>query len=125
MADDPKGAVRRFYDAMNSRDIDAVLACYAYGAVLDVIAEGKWGGEQTPSRDVLEGFYATFPEIEFTLGGMVAEGDRVAVDLSSEGATKGGKPYCNRYHNYFEIRDGKIAYFREFPTNVAKPVTAD
>ena len=123
MSDAAKETVRRFYDAMNSRDIDAVLACYADGAVLDVIAEGKWGGEQAPSRQVLEGFYATFPEIRFTLGTMVAEGGRVSVDLSSQGQLANGKPYANRYHNYFEVEGGKVAFFREFPTNVARPVS--
>ena len=50
----------------------------------------------------------------FTVRGMTAEGDRVAVEAECLGAHVSGKTYAQRYHFLFVIRDGKIHEMREY-----------
>ena len=47
---------------------------------------------------------------------LIVEGDRVAVEVKSKGKLANGKPYANCYHDYFEIENGRISVFREYPT---------
>jgi ketosteroid isomerase-like protein len=42
------------------------------------------------------------------------EGDRVAVEMVSEGELKDGRKYDNAYHTVFEVREGKIQSVREY-----------
>jgi len=45
---------------------------------------------------------------------MIAEGDRVAAEVSSHAVTRAGKVYANDYHMLFRLRDGKITEVREY-----------
>jgi hypothetical protein len=45
---------------------------------------------------------------------MVAEGDKVAVELVITGRSAKGKDYRNHYHFLFTIRDGKIKAVKEY-----------
>ncbi len=40
----------------------------------------------------------------------------MAAEVQSQGTHASGSPYSNRYHNLFELRDGRILCFREYPT---------
>lgn len=111
-AEDPKRIVRAYYEAMNSRDLDRILEIYAEGARTWVLGTGPWAGEHPVARESLEAFLKSM-EIRFTIVSMIAEGDTVAVELESEG-TAGGRPYSNRYHNLLTIRDGRVAYLKEY-----------
>ena len=111
-----KRHIGSFYEALNARDAEAVMAHYGPGAMLDVLIEGPFGGEQPASREALAAFFSAFPEIHFRVLALVAEGDRVAAEVASRGTQAGGSPYANRYHNLFELRDGRIVRFREYPT---------
>lgn len=46
--------------------------------------------------------------------GMVAEGDKVAVEAKSHGEFPSGFVYENEYHFLLDIRDGKVASVKEF-----------
>lgn len=46
--------------------------------------------------------------------GMIAEDDKVAVELESNGLARDGRVYNNHYHNVFVIRDGMIVEVREY-----------
>jgi hypothetical protein len=52
--------------------------------------------------------------IRFELGPIVAEQDRVCIQAESIATTTDGKSFNNLYHIFFEIKDGKIAYAREY-----------
>lgn len=69
-----------------------------------------------PSRACGLSFFDTFPEIVITVGTMTAEGDRVAVEVTSRGVLRGGEPYRNHFHNLFVIDSDKIRLFKEYPT---------
>jgi ketosteroid isomerase-like protein len=100
-----KEVVRRFYAAMNARDVDAALVMYDDDAKIAVMMDGPFGGEHAP-----------FPEIVFTVGTMTAEDDRVAVEVTSRGRLQDGSPYRNHYHNLFVFRGERIRRFNEYPT---------
>jgi ketosteroid isomerase-like protein len=50
----------------------------------------------------------------FTVTGLTAEEDRVALEARNKGRTKSGKTYENAYHIAFELRDGRITRIREY-----------
>ncbi len=114
-----KTVIREFYAAMNARDVDTCFAHYAAGAQLDVLVAGPFGGRQPASRESLVAFFAAFPRIDFRVESLTAEGDRVAVEVTSRGELPDGQTYGNRYHNLFVLKDSKIAFFREYPTGIA------
>ena len=45
---------------------------------------------------------------------MVGEGDKVAVEATSEGKHISGQIYTNEYHFLFEFRDGKLLRLKEY-----------
>ena len=63
-------------------------------------------------------FYAMLKQLKsglkMTPTGMVAEGDRVAVEVVSEGDLKNGRLYRQEYHMLLAFRDGKITSVREY-----------
>lgn len=111
-------AVRRFYAAMNARDVDAIAGLYDADAKIVVMAPGAFSGELVPSRELTRAFLAAFPELVFEVGTMTAEADRVAVEASSRGRHADGSPYRNHYHNLFVFRAGKVLLLREYPTGL-------
>ena len=52
--------------------------------------------------------------LKMTVKGMVAEGDKVAVEVESHGELKNGRVYKQEYHPLITIRDGKISAVREY-----------
>jgi ketosteroid isomerase-like protein len=56
-----------------------------------------------------------FPQgLVFSVTGMVAEGDKVAVQAESRGVHVSGQPYHNQYHFLITVRDGRIFESREY-----------
>lgn len=52
--------------------------------------------------------------LKMTVTGMVAEGDRVAVEVESSGDLRNGRQYRQQYHVLIELRDGRISAVREY-----------
>jgi len=111
-----RARIDAFYAALNAHDIDGVMACYTEDATIEVLAKGPFGGKHRPSTALLQGLFDAFPVIQFEVRGSVMEGDRVAVEVRSEGEHADGSPYINHYHNFFELRGGRVSCFREYPT---------
>ena len=56
-----------------------------------------------------------FPKgLRFTIRGMVAEGEKVAVEASSEGEHTSGQTYSNDYHFLFEFDKGLLIKLTEY-----------
>ncbi|OFV87839.1 MAG: hypothetical protein A3J75_05790 [Acidobacteria bacterium RBG_16_68_9] len=56
-----------------------------------------------------------FPEgLTFTVTGITAEGERVAIEAESHGRHVSGKTYHNQYHFLMIVRNGKVAEFKEY-----------
>ena len=106
-----------FFDAMQRGDGDAIADAYAdQGRVVtmgNTLISGSRGKEEI--RGFAGGVLEAFPNgLEFTVHNMTAEGDRVAVEASSEGVHVSGKPYCNHYHFLLTWRDGQLLELKEY-----------
>jgi ketosteroid isomerase-like protein len=52
--------------------------------------------------------------LKMTLKSAIAEGERVAAEVESEGDLKNGRRYRQQYHFVLEFRDGRICAVREY-----------
>jgi ketosteroid isomerase-like protein len=62
---------------------------------------------QTMSGELKDG-------LKFTVRGVIAEGEQVAIELESYGELRNGRVYSNQYHTLMTIRGGKICEVREY-----------
>lgn len=112
-----KAIVAAFFDAMNSGDVDFIVNAYAADGCLQTMGETLISG--VFSRDQIAasagGIFDVFPEgLTFRLLSMIAEGDKVAVEATSEGKHVSGQTYSNNYHFLFEFRKGKLLRLKEY-----------
>ena len=115
--EDNKQLVRDFFEALNTGDVERIVAAYAEDGQLQTMGNTLISGVY--SRDQIAaaagGIYDVFPDgLHFTIKDMVAEGDKVAVEAESEGEHVSGQTYANQYHFLFELRDGKLASLKEY-----------
>lgn len=108
---------RELVDAINRGDTQWFMDNYADDVVVwttgNTLISGKYGKEQV--EDFAGGIFEAFPEgLVFTIHGMVAEGDSVAMETESEGIHSSGKRYNNFYHMLVKFRDGKIILLKEY-----------
>ena len=112
-----KTLVRQFFSALNSGDAEAIAESYApEGSVQtmgNTLISGVFNREQI-SRSA-GAIFDVFPQgIQFTVLDMVAEGDKVAVEATSEGEHISGQTYTNEYHFLFQFEDGKVLRLKEY-----------
>lgn len=112
-----KAFVKTFFDALNAGDVDSIVAAYTDDGCVETMGSTLISGCFT--RDQIAAtagaIYDVFPQgLHFTITGMTAEGDRVAVEAESEGEHVSGQTYANQYHFLFELRDGKLQRLREY-----------
>ncbi|MCZ6830316.1 MAG: nuclear transport factor 2 family protein [Gammaproteobacteria bacterium] len=115
--EDNKKTVSAFLDAMNRGDTGAILEAYTEDGQVwtmgNTMISGKYSKEQI--KGFADGIYEAFPQgLRFNIVGMVAEGDRVAVEAESEGAHASGVNCNNHYHFLFTLRDGKVVQLKEY-----------
>ena len=115
--EDNKALIRRFFEAMNTGDTAGILESYAEDGYVQTMGNTLISGVY--SKDEIKGFadgiYEAFPQgLSFTIVGITAEGDRVAVEAESSGQHVSGEDYNNFYHFLFIIRDGKVASMKEY-----------
>jgi uncharacterized protein len=110
----------RFFDLFSASDIDGVLALMTDDATWRI--PGK--KELTPTagvytkerigrlfRRMLENLSSG---LRMTVLTSIAEGNRVALEVTSSGDLKNGRLYRQEYHFLMEFRDGKISAVREY-----------
>ena len=112
-----KTLVRQFFSALNSGDAESIAESYApEGSVQtmgNTLISGVFNREQI-SRSA-GAIFDVFPQgIQFTVLDMVAEGDKVAVEATSEGEHISGQTYTNEYHFLFQFEDGKVLRLKEY-----------
>ncbi|MGC6472478.1 MAG: nuclear transport factor 2 family protein [Parvibaculales bacterium] len=113
----------------NKKTVETFISCMSQGDVEGFINlyhddGGVWTSGETlisgdTSKAEIKAFagqiYETFPDgLKFTITGMTAEGDRVAVEAFSEGRHVSGQMYRNQYHFLFLFKDGKIFKLKEY-----------
>jgi ketosteroid isomerase-like protein len=112
-----KTLVTRFFDALNRGDVEAIANAYASDGCVqtmgNTLISGIFSREQVTAS--VNGIFDVFPHgLTFTVSGMVAEGDKVAVEACSEGQHISGVTYTNEYHFLFEFRHGKLLRLKEY-----------
>ncbi len=112
-----KQIAREFFAALNHADSAALARLYAEDAVLWTAGSLPFSGSFTKAQ-ALEGMKAVlslFPDgLKFTIKGLTAEDERVAIEAESHGRHVSGKVYQNQYHFLMIVRDGKVAAFKEY-----------
>jgi ketosteroid isomerase-like protein len=112
-----KALITGFFDALNAGDTSAIAGSYADDGCVQTMGgtliSGVFNKDQiTKSAGAI---FDVFPDgLRFEILGMVAEGDKVAVEATSEGEHISGKTYSNEYHFLFEFRDGKLVRLKEY-----------
>ncbi len=115
--DSNKAIVSRFFDALNSGDVDTLVGTYADDGTVTTMGNTLISGTFTKQQigDASRRALDVFPSgLQFTIKDMIAEGDKVAVEAESEGEHVSGKTYINEYHFLFEFRDGQLLHLREY-----------
>ena len=109
-----------FLDHCFRFEIDRAVAMLGDGATWWVLGNAekiKVSGERdaTRVRRLLETVRRGFPEgIQMQVGGVTAEGGRVAIEASSSAPLGNGKSYHNRYHFLIEVSGDRVMKVREY-----------
>ncbi len=136
-----KQLIVEFFAGLNTflAEVDPAAAPALLKRAFDVVAEDvKWwvpddskpeksrlpfAGTKTKAqyRDqvvgaIVKGFNATATadRLKFTVTSVMAEGNRVAAEVESDGLHFSGRRYENRYHFLFTIDDRKIVGVKEY-----------
>ena len=112
-----KAIITQFFEALNKGDVDFIVNTYAQDGCVqtmgDTLISGVFSREQIAAT--AGGIFDVFPQgLTFTALSMVGEGDKVAVEATSEGHHISGQTYRNEYHFLFEFRDGKLLKLKEY-----------
>ena len=112
-----KDTVTRFFDALNAGDTRAIVDAYADDGCVETkgttLISGVFNKEQIAAS--AGAIFEVFPKgLSFEITGMVAEGEKVAVEATSRGEHISGQIYSNEYHFLFEFLDGKLLRLKEY-----------
>jgi ketosteroid isomerase-like protein len=112
-----KRIARELIEALARADTQAALDLYADDFELWTPGNLPFSGTHTRAEiaPLMDAVLGAFPGgLDFTITGMTAEADRVAVEVESRGEHASGELYRNRYHFLLLIRDGKIRRLKEY-----------
>jgi uncharacterized protein len=111
---------RRFYDCFTANDLDGVMATLADEARFrvpgkpDEFASGGWY-DKTKIRRLFEFMLGRLKNgLPMEVISVMADGDRVAMEIVSDGELDNGRRYNNEYFVLFTIKDGRIREVREY-----------
>ena len=114
-----KAAAAALLEAFSQGDVPAMVALMTEDATWWVggnIAglSGTYGRDQFAA--LAEGAKAAYKTgaLKIWPTGMVAEGDKVAVEAQSHAELHNGRVYANTYHLLFTLRDGRISAVKEY-----------
>ena len=108
---DPLAVVRRFNDAFNRHDVDAVMAVMTDDCVFESTRPAPDGARYEGSaavRAFWEQFFANSPQARFEFTDMFAAGDRCVVRWTYHWVKATGAGHV-RGVDVFRVRDGKVA----------------
>ncbi|GIX29773.1 MAG: hypothetical protein KatS3mg124_0245 [Porticoccaceae bacterium] len=112
-----KRLVVRFWEAFSRNDFDAALALC--GEDLRWWVSGTTAISGTYDKPGIRALFesvvgGTVDGIRVEPVTLTAEEDRVAMEALSDGRTRDGRHYANRYHFLHVVRDGLIREVREY-----------
>jgi uncharacterized protein len=114
-----KQVIREYFAAANSQDNAAILKLLTQDFVFKGMGRHpdwmRYVWDREPFADAPRDMSTKMKKpLAFNLRGMIAEGDRVAVQADSYGEMLNGKIYDNAYHFVFTFADGKIREVLEY-----------
>lgn len=107
-----RAVVQSLADAWAAKDIDAIMGHFTDDVVYHNIPMEPAEGTDAV-RAVIEGFLAMADSIVFETLNEVAEGDLV-LNERVDTFVIGGTPTAIKVMGVFELRDGKIAHWRDY-----------
>ena len=119
-ADHNRAIAQRFFELFSASDIDGALALMTEDATWRIPGKkelsptaGLYTKERIARlfRRMLDGLVAA---LQMTVMSSLAEGERVALEVTSSGDLKNGRLYRQEYHSLMEFREGKICAVREY-----------
>jgi ketosteroid isomerase-like protein len=118
-AQSAREVVEGYYADISAGRYAAAAARFAPDATLWICGEGKWPLGGLHDQDGNKRIYAIVRErfplgLKVTVHALTVEGERVAVEVESEGIRKDGRRYNNHYHYLIIVRDGLILSRREY-----------
>jgi steroid delta-isomerase-like uncharacterized protein len=98
MVHELEAVIARYNDAWNRHDIDAILALHTDDAVFENHTSGGKGVGKPEIRALLEGIFATFPDLRFDSRRLYVRDDLVvqewtATATHTKSITRAGKTY--------------------------------
>lgn len=118
-ADDSKQVVRRYFDAVAGGNEAEILGLLDENFTFEAMLRRpewmkyRWTREQFAATPAAMSALMDKP-IVMQIVDMIAEGDKVAVQATSDVMMKNGKRYDNAYHFAFVVRNGKIVDAKEY-----------
>jgi ketosteroid isomerase-like protein len=120
---DPKSVVLRYYALLNQRKYDSAFELLSDDLEWWLSGTQSVGGQKTSGTLNKAEFTQAMGLIrDLTVGGVtfepgltLVEGNRLAMTLESRAELKNGRTYHNHVGKFLEVRDGKIAWVKEYP----------
>ena len=112
-----KDVVTSFFKDFSAGNIDNAFALVSDDASWWVPGDLPFSGTKTKAEylQVVGAIKAGFPNgLELKVTSMLAEGNKVAVEVASYGEHVNGKTYTNKYHFLITIEDGKLVNVKEY-----------
>ena len=129
LEEDNKDLARRMLAALTEADVDFIKEYYADDFRIWTLGSLPFSGSGDKASAVagMPAVLDLFPDgLAFSIVAMTAEGDRVAIEATSEGTTILGRVYKQEYHFLMRVRDGKIVEWKEYmDTEHARKVLVD
>jgi ketosteroid isomerase-like protein len=118
--DDAKTILSRYVAAVEAGDAETIRDSFAESATWTLAGEMPISGTWEGRNAIIDEFLATAMSnyepgsVNLEITGMIAEGDRVALQWTSRARTLDGQPYENDCIGVFTVSDGKIQSVREY-----------
>lgn len=112
-----KELVSSFFSHFSSGNIDEAFALVSDDASWWVPGDLPFSGTKTKAEylQVVGAIQSGFPNgLKLEATSMVAEGNKVAVEVASNGDHANGRKYTNQYHFLITIEDGKFVEVKEY-----------
>ena len=110
---EPRDIVTRYYELANAGDWDAWCDLFTEDQVMDEQLAGRVEGRET-LREMMRGFPTAYQRFANVPNHVVVDGHHAAVTSHISAVTAAGAAIEADVCNYFEIRDGQIAYMKNF-----------
>ena len=111
-ASDNAATIRAFIDAWQRLDVDELVGYFTDDGVYHNMPMGPAEG-RAAVRELIGGVVGSWSSAEWEITNLVAEGDIVVAERVDR-ADVGGKPLALPCLGIFEMRDGKIARWRDY-----------